>query len=120
MSKSVRRRIGHDLLVNDGVICNAINEPDTSVRYTYLDFGRGGFDIGSIVHKIVATTLTIEMTNIDAPPDTEINGIIASATTAGGATMTALTLKTTWGFSTDDDLIGAVVEVTADATTPVM
>ena len=117
-TRKVRNRIGHDLVFQDGSIALDTNLANGAVKYSYFDLGQIDLSIASLIFQLVATTLTLEATNVVVRKNVVLDNIPASGTDATGNTIVASTLNTVHGFTTNDDLNGALVEVIADTTTP--
>ena len=116
MSKAYLRDVGS----LDGRILNIIAADlgNSQVRYTYFDLAKEGYRFFSLQHIITATTLTLEACNMGGPPLNQIINGVATGSDAAGLTLADSALNTVHGFTTDDDLIGIYVQITADATTP--
>ena len=89
----------------------------TQTRFTYFDLARDGYNLFSLQWRILATTLTIEACNMNSDTLTTVSDT-ADGTDGTGATLVCSILNGTYGYEADDDLIGCVVTITADATTP--
>lgn len=105
---------------SDGVIVNVVATDlgNANTSYTYIDLGDIGYKYSSIAFPVLtATTLTLEACNTPFLTGQTITGT-ATSTDGTGATLVCSTLNTSNGFTTDTDLIGIQVVITADATTP--
>lgn len=117
-TKQVRNRIGIDLVFQDGEIALDTNLANGAVKYTYFDLGQISLSMASLIFQLSNTTLTLEATNVYTPEGEFIDNVAATSTDGTGATFTATTLNSTHGYSTNDDLNGALIQVIADTTTP--
>ena len=90
---------------------------NAETRYTYIDLLGVGYNAFTLIHIIEATTLTIEACN-SVVRQGKVVSSEADGTDGSGATIVDSTLSSALGYEGDDDLIGLVVTITADATTP--